>query len=59
MKRKNVSELGTDIVGYLITEVSEQPAADNPNWTTEPPATYFTAGAGNVTLFGWVKDYTG
>jgi len=51
------------VVGYMITETSDQPASDDAGWNANEPTEYtFTppeGGKGTVTLYAWVKDSKG
>ncbi|HUU99314.1 MAG TPA: dockerin type I domain-containing protein [Phycisphaerae bacterium] len=49
--------MGRTIVGYLITETPDTPAAGDGRWQPTSPTTYtFSQPTGNVTLYAWVKD---
>jgi len=53
-------ENGTSIVAYAATESELPPAADDPAWTTQPPATVTIADVtGDHFIYGWAKDDTG
>ncbi len=49
----------TGVTGYLATESASPPAADDPAWSTAPPADHTFGSAGSQTLYGWAKDAAG
>ena len=47
------------VTGYLITETSSAPRADNPGWSATVPASYTAGAIGVKTLYAWVRDAAG
>ena len=47
------------VTGYMITESSTQPASSTPGWYSDPATSYVANGAGDKTLYAWVKDAAG
>jgi len=53
---------GSDNVGithWLVNEVSDRPAVNDPGWSVTKPSTYTLAGEGAYTLYAWAKDAAG
>jgi hypothetical protein len=47
------------IAGWLVTESSTKPAANDIGWSATPPASYSFATDGAKTLYAWAKDPAG
>jgi C1A family cysteine protease len=47
------------VTGYLITETSSAPRADDSGWSATAPASYTAATIGVKTLYAWVRDAAG
>jgi hypothetical protein len=47
------------VTGYLLSEVSTQPLATDPNWTPSPPSSYTFATQGSRTLYAFARDAAG
>jgi chitinase len=47
------------VTGYLITETSAYPAANNPGWSVTAPNSYTCTTVGSKTLYAWAKDAAG
>ena len=47
------------VTGFMLTETSTAPHADNAEWSEETPEFYTFATEGNKTLYAWVKDVDG
>jgi hypothetical protein len=47
------------VAGILITETSDTPSLDNPNWSTTNPTEYTFSSAGSKSIYVWAKDAAG
>jgi parallel beta-helix repeat protein len=47
------------VTGFLITENSTAPTADNTGWKTSAPTSYSFSTEGTKTLYAWTKDAAG
>jgi hypothetical protein len=47
------------VTGYLLTESSTTPLAENTGWTSSAPTSYSFATEGTKTLYAWAKDAAG
>jgi hypothetical protein len=47
------------VTGYMVTDSSTAPAAENSGWSASAPATYTCAAADVYTLYAWAKDAAG
>jgi hypothetical protein len=47
------------VTGYLATESSSTPAADDPGWQATAPAEHTFGSDGSQTLYGWARDAAG
>ncbi len=47
------------VTGYMVTETSTPPLADETGWTVQVPASYKFPEAGTYTLYAWAKDAAG
>jgi hypothetical protein len=47
------------VTGYLVTEDSDAPTAQNPGWTARPPDSFTFDSAGLKTLYAWAKNTAG
>ena len=47
------------VTGYLITETSSAPRADDSGWSATAPASYTAGTIGVKTLYAWVRDAAG
>ncbi len=45
--------------GYMITQSSTPPAANDAGWSGTPPGTYTVGGGGSYTLYPWARDTAG
>ncbi len=54
-----VSTDNIGISGYLLTETSTVPDADDTSWSDSVPAWYTFSSTGTKTLYAWVKDAAG
>lgn len=55
-----ITDPGTGIAGYLLSESATPPSPVSPSWSATAPAAHaFGGGDGPKTLYGWVKDWSG
>lgn len=47
------------VTGYLITQSSVSPSANDAGWAAAPPTIYLASAEGTYTLYPWAKDATG
>jgi len=47
------------VTGYLLTETSDIPSVDDPDWSVSVPANYTFDTDGTKTLYAWAKDAAG
>jgi len=47
------------VAGYLITELPQKPAIDDPGWRSSPPKQWMLKGGWQFMLYAWVKDIEG
>ena len=58
----SITLYGSDNVGithWLVNEVSDRPAVNDPGWSVTKPSTYTLAGEGAYTLYAWAQDAAG